>query len=541
MADLVNDLIARAERLKSDRTSIESHWSDIRQVIYPSAAAFVDKPSRCAKSHHQVFDSSGEQSAEMLAAALHGMMTNPATVWATIRARREQLNQQEDVALWLQQSTRILMAVFNSAEGEFASQQHEKYMDLVTFGTAGMFIDERPGVGPIFQTRPLRELLLAENQHGRIDTVYRWFNMSARAAWQAWGTKAGEKVASAAQDPKKQDETFEFLHATYPRTDRIEGRVEARHQPVASVYVNISEKHGIRQGGYPEMPWTTPRWYKRAGETYGRGPGMKALADVKMLQRAMQVTIRGTEKLIDPPLMVSDDGVLGPVRMTPAGLNVVRQDFMRGNALPIRPVLTGARPDLAEEFMASIRQRVQSAFYNHLLSMNKDPRMTATQVIQIAEETLRILGPTLGRLQSEDLGPMIWRVFNILLRAGAFPPVPQALVDEDIDIEYVSPIAKAQRLTEAKGIAQTIELVEPFAVRDPTIYDNFDGDKVARHVADLFGWPKDTLRPLDGVAAIRKGRQEVTEQQAQKADMLAAAQAGAKLLPAMAAAGGGNG
>jgi hypothetical protein len=39
--------------------------------------------------------------------------------------------------------------------------------------------------------------------------------------------------------------------------------------------------------------------------------------------------------------------------------------------------------------------------------------MTATEVIQRNEEKMRLLGPVLGRLQSELLKPLIDRVFNI--------------------------------------------------------------------------------------------------------------------------------
>jgi hypothetical protein len=47
--------------------------------------------------------------------------------------------------------------------------------------------------------------------------------------------------------------------------------------------------------------------------------------------------------------------------------------------------------------------------------------MTATEVMQRTEERMRLLGPILGRMEAELLGPIITRVFGIMLRQGAVP------------------------------------------------------------------------------------------------------------------------
>ncbi len=52
--------------------------------------------------------------------------------------------------------------------------------------------------------------------------------------------------------------------------------------------------------------------------------------------------------------------------------------------------------------------------------MQNGPQMTATEVVQRNEEKMRLLGPVLGRLQSELLRPMIDRTFAILLRKKLF-------------------------------------------------------------------------------------------------------------------------
>ena len=89
------------------------------------------------------------------------------------------------------------------------------------------------------------------------------------------------------------------------------------------------------------------------------------------------------------------------------------------------------------------RDAIRAVFYVNQLQLQQGPQMTATEVIQRNEEKMRLLGPVLGRLQSELLKPLIDRAFNILLRKNMFTPAPEFLAGKDIEIEYVSPLAKA--------------------------------------------------------------------------------------------------
>ena len=67
---------------------------------------------------------------------------------------------------------------------------------------------------------------------------------------------------------------------------------------------------------------------------------------------------------------------------------------------------------------------------DQLLSTEDKKNMTATEILQKQDEKMRILGPVLGRLQSELLNPLIIRVFNIMLRQQLFLPSPEILLEE---------------------------------------------------------------------------------------------------------------
>ena len=173
--------------------------------------------------------------------------------------------------------------------------------------------------------------------------------------------------------------------------------------------------------------------------------------------------------------------------------------------------------------------------------MQNGPQMTATEVVQRNEEKMRLLGPVLGRLQSELLRPLIDRTFAILLRKKIFRQAPQFLAGQDIQIEYVSPLAKAQRSSELQSIMRAIEIFGSLAQISP-VFDHINIDNLVTHLADIVGVPAKVLNSKSEVNAIRQKKQQEMMQQQQMQQMQQIAQAGgavaplAKALPAEAQA-----
>ena len=147
--------------------------------------------------------------------------------------------------------------------------------------------------------------------------------------------------------------------------------------------------------------------------------------------------------------------------------------------------------------------------------------MTATEVLQRNEEKMRILGPVLGRLQSELLQPMILRVFNIMLRNNLFLQAPEILANQEIDIEYVSPMALAQRSQELQSIMRGLELFGSMAQAMP-VMDYIDENGFIKQIIDILGLPAKMIKSDAQVQEIREQRaaeqQQAMEMQQQMAE-----------------------
>ena len=155
--------------------------------------------------------------------------------------------------------------------------------------------------------------------------------------------------------------------------------------------------------------------------------------------------------------------------------------------------------------------------------------MTATEVIQRNEEKMRLLGPVLGRLQSELLKPLIDRCFNILLRRNQFAEAPEFLSGQDIEIEYVSPLAKAQKSSELQSIMRGIEILGSLANVAP-VFDYVNFDNLVKHLG-IVGMPQKLLKSQNEVNAQRQEQAAQAEQQQQMAQMQQVAQAGGQIAP----------
>jgi hypothetical protein len=476
----------RYDRLKADRGTWESHWEEIAEYELPSLMGFTGSRAVGEKRMQKIFDSTGVHSVELLAAGLHGLATNPASKWFSLRMADEDLNENESVKEYLSAVEKRMWSAVYAPGTNFTTALHECYMSMGAFGTAVMFIGQREDGGLHFHCRSLSECVLAENSEGVVDTLYRCFEYTVRQMLQlekSDGWKVSDKVRALA-DGDKWDDNVKIIHVVGPRSDRDYAikNPGPDEMPFASCYFEHDTGHKLEESGFPEFPFLAPRWSKSPGEIYGRSPGMTALPDIKMLQAMMLTIIKAAQKIADPPLFIPDDGVMGPVRTVPGGLN-----FYRGSR-EIFPLPTSNGLPLEFEMMESLRNRIRSTFYTDILQINTDTDMTATEVVQRTQERMRLLGPMVGRLEAELLGPLVARVFGILHREGKLPIPPEEIQDQDFTVEYVSPIATAQKQTEAHGMQMVWQMLVPFGpeIAAQIIQKNQNIDRTYAYLWDLF-------------------------------------------------------
>ena len=505
----------RLDKLEADRGTWESHWQEILDYVMPRKAEITFLRSRGEKRTEVLFDSTAITANNLLAASLQGTLTSPSLPWFSLKLRDDDANKVRDIQIWLEDTARRMYAVFN--ESNFNTEVHEMYLDLCSVGTSAIFVEEaNEGFlkgGLHFNTLHIAEYFIQENSTGRVDTLYRKYKMTARQAVQEFGEdNVGTKIKEAVK--AKPDTQFNFIHAVEPTSDyeRSVGMKSKTKLPFHSCHVCFEDKMVVRTGGYNEFPYLVPRWSKATGEIFGRSPSYNALPDIKTLNKAVEIGLKAWAKAIDPPLLVTDDGVIGRVRMTPGGITVVRSDTA------IKPLQIGSNWQITDLKENQLRTAIRQAYYSDQLQLQEGPQMTATEVQVRYELMQRLLGPTLGRFQTEFLNPLIERVFGIMMRSDALMPRPSEMEGRNMDIEYVGPLARSQRMEEAIAVERLYQLAMQVVQVDPTVMDVINHEQAIRMRATLLGVPKTVLRGEDEVAEIREQR-AAAQQQAQEQAM----------------------
>ena len=141
--------------------------------------------------------------------------------------------------------------------------------------------------------------------------------------------------------------------------------------------------------------------------------------------------------------------------------------------------------------------------------------MTATEVSERHEEKMLMLGPVLERLNAELLDPLISMTFQRLVRANLLPEIPQELEGVDLNVEFVSILAQAQRAITTNAIDRFTQNLGVLVQIKPELADKFDADYWADCYADALGIDPQLVVPSDKVALIRQQRAEAQQQQAQ--------------------------
>ena len=405
-------------------------------------------------------------------------------------------NNVDQVRLWLQKTTKDIHNVINNSN--FQTEVHELYVDLGAIGTACQLIEEDDDTIVRFSTKFIADYFIKESRSGKVELIMHEARWKAHDLIEEFSEKGMHRDVLKEYTEQKGTE-YKVVHCVYECAEKY-----------YSVYILPDLNHKLKEETFNEFPYLTPRWSKASGEDYGRSPGMSCLPEIKVLNKMNETLLIGAQKKVDPPIQMPDDGFALPIVTRPGGINYYRS----GSNDVIKPIFNDTNLEFGYQAMEDRRQRVRDTFYVDQLKLRQGgPMMTATEVLQRTEESMRLLGPMLGRMQSEYLRPLINRVFNIMLRKGKIKPAPAAMKGHTLDVRYSSLIAKSQRLADAQNILRTVQAVAPFMQMDPSVADNFNGDACARIVAGVYGFPQLGLRSAADVQKLRQQRAEAQQAQ----------------------------
>ena len=447
-----------------------------------------------------------------------------------------------EVQRWLQDVQTVMYTVLN--QSNFYDIVPEFVGDCATVGTAHLIVEEEVGQDRIIFTVPhFREMYIARNRHGKVDTKYRVYLMTLRQLVDKFGYEKMCEVDSNFVNKYKSNmhEETEILHAVYPRKDYNPQRIDSKNKPWESVW--LYRKNGklvspmasigrttddtklIGESGYDTNPHITWAWRRNSDEVYGRGPGHDAWVTIARLNQEGRDNLETAHRAARPPLVAYSDqrGALQKDPDTVTWLEANRGDI---RARMPQPLHTGVQSlPFNIEYMDRDRQIVNAYFHTEVFMMmsqlaqaGHSERMVIEQVMELQGEKSAILGTRVGNLKSEACDPLIWRVYDILARQGKIPPPPQILRDiphEQMKVNYLGMLAQAQtRLAKIRSIQTGFALTKMvMETLGPQVADWVDDGAVMADIYEAVGFPLKDLKDKKVVEQIRAIRNQKMEQQ----------------------------
>lgn len=520
MADATRNLLLRRwGALKKERTSWMSHWQEISRNLLPRQGRFfLEDRNRGEKRHNSIYDSTGTRALRVLAAGLMGGATSPARPWFRLKVKDPELMKSQAVKQWLDDVTGLILTVFQKSNTY--RSLHSLYGEMGGFGTGASLIV--PDYRDVLHHYPLTtgEYCIATDWRGEVCTIYREFQTTVGSLVKEFGPTKVSATVKALYDRGDLDGWVPVVHAIEPRADRDPTKLDPLNMAWSSTYFEqgVNEDQYLRESGFRRFAAICPRWEVSGGDIYGNGPGMEALGDIKQLQHQNLRLGQGIDYMTKPPLQVPISMKNQPMDTLPGGISYYDPATGAGKGVIQSAWQVNLNLDHLKLNMDEVRHRINEAFYTDLflmLSQIDHTGMTATEVAERHEEKLLMLGPVLERLDNEALAPLIDNAFDMLLAANALPPPPPEMHGQDLDVQYTSVLAQAQRAVATNGVDRFVGNLGQIAQFKPDVLDKFDSDKWVDAYSDMLGVPPSLITSSDQVALIRKQRAQAQQQQAQ--------------------------
>ncbi|MEY4672723.1 MAG: hypothetical protein RL148_507 [Planctomycetota bacterium] len=514
-------LYTRWGQLKSERATWWAHWQEITNYLLPrNGRFFVQDRNKGWRRHNSIYDNTATRALGILSAGMMAGATSPARPWFRLATADPDLNAYHPVKVWLEDVTRRMQIVFQRSNTYRALPQI--YAELAAFGTSSSIL--LPDFDRVIHHYPVTvgEFCISTDYKGKVCTFMREFELTVSQLVKEFGLENVSNSVRNLYERGSLDQWITVIHAIEPREDRDVGKRDNLNMPFRSCYFEVGGEANkfLRESGFEDFPVLAPRWALAGGDIYGSSPGMEALGDIKQLQHEQLRKAQVIDYQTRPPLQVPASMKNRDVETLPGGISYV------DGATPQAGIRTAFEVQLNLQHLLmdvqDVRERIRSAFHADLFLMlanATDTRMTATEVAVRSEEKLLMLGPVLERLHNELLDPMVELTFTNMMRAGLVPPAPEELQGQDLNVEFVSMLAQAQRAIGVNGIDRMVANLGAVAQLKPDVLDKFNADQWADAYSDMLGVDPKLIVASADVALLRQARDRANAAKEQAAMM----------------------
>lgn len=495
-------LVKRYGKALPKRDKFKTLYKKVYDYILPDKYTQIE--DECAEGRNNRLDlytSAPEQSADRFVQRVQGALTPINQDWIDFEAGFAYTAGEQDPVEINKNLGKIahICNVFKDVSN-FDSEITSFYYDLIP-GTAYLFITEGEPDNPlVFKTIPFKEMVIEEGVDGYPSHFYREFKLKNELIKDQW------KDAKHEYEEAKAQEEVELLECTYKDKGRWTYQVIVKN-----------ENKVIVEKSFKACPFIALRWTKSSGEVYGRGCGLKALSDIRTLNKITEYGLRALGLTV-PVFTASTDGGYDPdnFKVFPGAVNPVPSNMT--NNPTIQQLQVSQQVDLQQYNATQLEMNIKKNMFDTTIP-NDPTRMTATEINQRTGELMEQLNNAFGRLVNEFLYPLVKRIVEILQNFG--------YIDPELDINNFNGFGYKIKINTAlsnqqkyKELQNNIQFLQMAASIDPTM--QFIGkvvkmEELAVSIAKLSGVDYEYIRSADEIKALEQQEAQAIQMQQQQA------------------------
>lgn len=520
-----------------------SNWNQMYQIlgeyVHQMKQNFQGQPANGEFLTKEIYDASGAFAASNCSSALLGMLWPGSASQAFELAAPDGVDLSTELAEFYERMNNRTHRAFDDPKANLSLALDEYMLDQIVFGTSGVGVDAGAESKLLFKPYGVQEMYVCNGANGKVSRIYLLFEWEVERVIQEYGeANVSEQTRKMYKDGKLQEKVC-ILHIIRPRKEikAVRGRLS---MPYEGLHLEYKNCHLLREDGYNEFPIPVGRFRRLNYEEYGRSPAMNALPDIREANVLREAIIVATEKQLDPPLGIIDDGILGGnvIDTSPAAINVFNASAAVGSQNPVFPLVTVGDLNTALARLESLQETIaQHFFIDRLLDFNNETQMTFGEAQIRDQRTNASMSAIYNRQISEVITPLIERGVAKLFRMGDFGVVrgseeeaelllrgiepeyvPDALADrlaagEDIyKIVYKTKAANAAKAEEYIAIADITNFTLQAMQVDPSLKHRLDLHESIKQLGLIRGLPVGILRQDDEVEARAQAEAEQMQQ-----------------------------
>lgn len=439
------DIVKRFKKSVAYRQNWENLYSSAYDHFMPQRAKnFKDSVTDGQRNDgaDTVFDSTPLDSLNKFVSKLQTSLVPPQKVWLKLRVGSSLKDKTDQLQPVLDQITDIFFSAMRNSN--FDVEASESFYDLAV-GTACLMMQEGDFLNPFkFKTVPLSELYLEKVGNGQYNSIYRKHKVVPMYAQKVWpDAKVSKEMLS---DEKEQD----FIEAVM------------QEKGVWKYYVVFAKaKQTIVERTLRYNPFIVFRWSVMPGEVYGRGPVLFALPDAKSLNKTKELILQNASMAVSGAWTCEDDGIVNPetIKIQPKAIIQVSSNGGSNRAATLMPLRTGADFNVGDMVISDLRQSISNIMFANPLGPVDQAVKTATEIEYRQKQYADEVGAPFGRLQSEFIKPIVQNGLLILDGLGKIDIKDFRVNEEQIAIDYASPLSITQNTEDVNKLIKFMEVV----------------------------------------------------------------------------------